>query len=301
MVSAYCTQLDVAKYPSGLDTDDLIGNVLYLSGNISAGATSLTLQAPGLTIQLNVNDALWIFDGPNTEKLSVTAQAVVGATSISVSALQFAHSNGVLLISDGTDGSLAQECVDAADTLENVICFQSRWQATYTETLPVPSLQAAVSQDLQLLIRPQRFPVASIASVQISRYGIATSYDISQAIIENGGKTVKVPALVPVGDGNSQVLNVPIVPTAHSSNITGDLTLTYTAGYGQGSLPGRIRLASIFLVCDLLAAQQNPGGVQEQSLGKRHFKVGTNMDSSGDTRWKKQAIDYLKTDVLRAW
>lgn len=301
MVVAYCTPVDVAKYPSGLDTDDLIGNTLSLSGNISAGATSLTVQAPGLTVQVNANDALWLFDGPNTEKLSVTVQAVVGATSISVSACQYGHSSGVLLISDGTDGSLAQECVDAADTLENVICFQSRWQATYTETLPVPSLQAAVSQDLQLIIRPQHFPVASIASVQISRYGIATNYDVSQAIIENGGKTVKVPALVPVGDGNSQALNVPVAPTAHSSNITGDLTLTYTAGYAQNALPGRIRLASIFLACDLLAAQQNPGGFQEQSVGKRHFKVGTNMDSSGDSRWKKQAIALLKMDVLRAW
>jgi len=301
VVAAYCTPVDVARYPSGLDTDDLIGNVLYLSGNISAGATSLSVQAPGLTVQLNPNDALWIFDGPNTETLSVAAQAVAGATSLSVSACQYAHTSGVLLISDGTDGSLAQECVDAADTLENVICFQSRWQATYTETLPVPSMQAAVSQDLQLLIRPQHFPVASIASVQISRYGIPTSYNISQAIIENGGKTVKVPALVPVGDGNSQVLNVPIVPTAHSSNITGDLIVTYTAGYAQNALPGRIRTAAIFLVCDLLAAQQNPGGVQEQSVGKRHFKVGTNMDSSGDTRWKKQAVGLLKMDVLRAW
>src|SRR5579859_8003211 len=125
------TYIDVLAYqraPTGHDTSQLVGNVLTLGASAIVGATSLTV-APILIASQNVGDRFTIFDGSSSEVVVLTAISNVGATTISVSATQYAHASGVALCSDGPQGSLADEIVNASAEIENY-CRQPLLQAT---------------------------------------------------------------------------------------------------------------------------------------------------------------------------
>lgn len=299
MVSAYITPLDVQRFRSGLSTSDLIGNSTRLFAPALVGDTHLIIS-PATTVQLNQYDSVWVFDGPNTERVTVTTTTAIGQTSIPTSALQYAHSTGVVVVSDGTGGSLAQEVIDASDVLET-ICRQSRFQATFTDMLVLSTEQAAITQDLQLIMKPYNSPIQSVSSVVVTRFGTTVTYDVSSAVIENGGKSIRIPSLLPIGQNASQVYSAPLVQSpAQSVNVTGNVSVTYIAGYAANALPGHIRKGAIYLVCDALTRNQNSGGFQEQMMGKRRIKVSNVGDLSGKSVWRKMAENELAIEVQRA-
>lgn len=270
-----------------------------LSAPSLVGDTHLIIS-PNTTVALSQWDSVYVFDGPNTEKLTVTANTASGASSIPTSAVQYAHNAGVVVASDGVGGSLAQEIVDVSDILET-ICRQSRFQATYTDILVLSTEQAAITQDLQLIMKPYSSPIQSVSTVIVSRFGTTMTYDISNAVIENGGKSIRIPSLMPIGNDVSQVYSAPLVQSpAQSVNVQGNVSVTYVAGYPTGAMPGHVRKGAIYLVCDALSRYMNPGGYQEVMMGKRRTKLNNVGDDSGQSIWYKMAVRELATEISRA-
>lgn len=296
------TYIDCYQYlraPTGHDTTTLVGNVSRLSAGVSVGATSIPLQIP-TTVLLNAYDQVTIFDGSNSEVAVVSAMTTQGATSISVQALQYAHSAGTPLCSDGSQGSLAAMIVDASAQIEEY-CRQSLLSATYSnETLPLRSTLAAVTRDYTLMLRPKHRPVTAVSAITAQLPGnTSISLSVSQATIDANAQLVTVMELTPVSEQETTFwgnVSPPLYPTT-----PGFIQVSYTAGFAYASLPSTIRQACIWLTSDLLSDRQNPTGAAELRLGNLSLTTRLRGDTSGFTPLALRAMRALDPYVQKAF
>jgi hypothetical protein len=289
-IVTYTDPFAYRRASTGMESDSLVGNLSRLTSNISAGATSLPVSAT--TVALNVNDQITIFDGGNSEMVSVTVAAPVNSTTITVTATEAAHVARTPVCSDGTSGSLSDMIVNASSWLET-ITQQPRWQASYTDKLRAPSTRAAVDRNIALVLRPRRFPVVSLSSLSYETdptnvISLVTSY----AVIDNDGRTVVLPAVV-MTNGNQGFQS--FMPVGRNSPVW--INITYEAGYSP--LPGYIIEAANCLTGALLADRQNPMGAFEIQMGKRKVVMGSSRDDTAKGGLVKRAEDLLRNDIER--
>lgn len=297
VVSTYIDPFTYQRASTGLDSSSLVGNLLRLSSAVVIGATSLSVT-PATTVALNQYDRITLFDGINSEVVTVTSSTAIGATSIPVSATVAAHAVATPLCSDGTAGSLSDELVNAGSWLEN-ICQQSLYQQSYTETLRMPSMRGSIDNRNMLVFRPRHFPVSVDSGIVIKANNAdPVSYDASQVILDGGSQVVNVPWLTVSTGGNGSGSTYSLLnQVSRSSNLF--LTISYTAGYA--TIPGDVRNAATLLTSDLLARKQNPVGADSITQGKRQVMFVTRGDTSGESLLLKRAIDMLSPYIAQVF
>ena len=205
-MNTYLSVHDFLRAPTGQETASLLGNLLRIAtGGVAQGATSLPVT-PGTTLTLNPYDPITIFDGSNTEVVTVTGSSPIspGAISIPVSALQYAHAAGTSCCSDGRLGSLAEAIIEGSAEVER-ICRQPLLQATYTnEQLPLQSTRAWIDSSLQLGVRPLQFPVQSVSAISLVFSPSSTmQLDTTQLLLDSVQRIVTVSVLKGLGNGNT--------------------------------------------------------------------------------------------------
>jgi hypothetical protein len=287
MTNCYIDHFTYLRSPSGLEYASLIGNSARLSSAVSAAGTNVPITIP-TQVQLNQYDHVTIFDGPNSEVVTVASLATVPSSSFTISApgFQFAHAAGTPLCSDGILGSLADQIMDASAELE-AIAYQSLFQATYTgEVLQLPSMDASIDNQRMLVFRPQHIPVTALTALQLgSIQGQPFTLDPTQAFISANQQYVRVPVLNITGT-QSQVF-FPQQPMNRQAQQW--LTIGYTAGFTPASLPADIRDAAVLLTSDILARRQNPTQADSITLGRKQLVAVIRGDFSGDSLFYKQA------------
>jgi hypothetical protein len=290
MANTYITPFEYKRATTGQEITSLLGNLLRLSSGVSAAGVSLPVT-PNTTVNLAVNDPVWIFDGVSSEMVTVTATTNAGASSIPVTALAYNHAGSTALCSDGTNGSLGQAIESASIEVEN-ICRQPLLQATYTEELQLRTMAASINSDGALAIRPRHFPVQSISALSLGA-DVATmlSYDATQAIIPSNQRRITVPTLLGAGGSSSNSL-VNILPPFRQTS-AGYVQFTYVAGFTYASLPWDIKQACIWLTSNLLSDRINPTGSAEQSMGQIKYTAFLRGDTSGESALYKKAIAKL--------
>lgn len=282
MPNLYTDPYRYIRAATGHDTSTIIGNLSRIaSPGIAQGATSIPLTIP-TTVLLNAYDIVTIFDGSSSEEVMVTATANQGATSITVSATQFAHAAGTVVCSDGTQGSLASMISNASAAIE-AYCRQSLLQATHSnERLPLRSMRAAVTRDYQLVLRPKQFPVTSVSACTATLDNTTTlTFDTSQAFIDADGQTVTL-AQMSTTSGSTNwwgAISPPLYPTT-----PGWVQLSYTAGYIYAALPNDVHQACIWIASDLLSDRRNPTGAAETKYGD----VQTKHRLAGESKARSQ-------------
>ncbi len=295
-MNLYATVLDVQRNPTGLELGSLIGNVVRLLAAASIGATSLSVT-PVTTVALNSNDHITIFDGSSSEVVIVATPVTPGSSSITIQApgLVYAHAQYTVLCSDGVMGSLADQIVAASAALENYL-QQAIFQATYTETLRMPSYRASIDNQSMLVFRPRHFPVSTETGITIKQNNATpVSYDSTQALVDASQQVVCVPWLVAgSGGGGSTYSLLPAI--SRTTNLF--LTITYTAGYPAASMPGDVREACVLLTSDILAKRLNPLGAADISSGDRRVVAALRGDFSGESLWAKRAYKMLDTYAM---
>ena len=293
LVPTYTDPFQYRRAPTGLESDSLVGNLTRLSGSVALGATALPVS-PATTIYLAVDDQITIFDGANSEVVTVTATTNTGSTSIPVSATLATHAAKTVICSNGTQGSLADMIVDAGGWLEN-ICQQPRWQATFTEQLKQPSMRAAVDVNGAVVLRPRRFPVTSLSSISYQT-DPTNVVPLSTAYATLEPQLVTLPILAAVGGTQG---NMALVTRPMSRNTPVWYNLTYVAGYAPGTIPGHVIEAGMCLVSALIADRQNPTGAAEVQMGKRHLVAYLRGDTSGKVGLVKRAEMLLRNEQQR--
>lgn len=130
-----------------------------------------------------------------------TASAGASSFTIQAPGLQFQHAAGVPMCSNGVLGSLADQIVDASAWLEADFTYQPLFQATYTnEVLPLPSMLASIDTQNMLLFRPIHFPVTAVSAISIAAIqGQGMVLDATQAFIDANQQYVRVPVLNATG------------------------------------------------------------------------------------------------------
>lgn len=295
MVNTYISQFDYTRSPAGLEYASLLGNSLRLAGPVLLGVSSLSI-IPALTVQLNPNDRVTIFDGPNSEVGVVATTANVGQTSILFqSGVQFAHVINTPLCSDGILGSLADQIVNASAWVEN-ITKQVLWSTTQTETLRMPTMRASIDNRNILTFRTKQYPITAISALQIgTNQSTFVSYDATQAFIDSN-ELVTVPQLQATGAGSSTYSLI-----AQQVNRTQNayLNVTYTAGFTVSTMPGDVKDATILLTSALLSRRMNPIGADGYDLGDRRIQATQRGDPSPDSLLVKDAKQKLAQYTLR--
>jgi hypothetical protein len=291
MTNCYIDHFTYLRSPSGLEYASLIGNSARLSSAVSAAGTNVPITIP-TQVQLNQYDHVTIFDGPNSEVVTVASLATVPSSSFTISApgFQFAHAAGTPLCSDGILGSLADQIIDASAELE-AIAFTSLFQAAYTgEVLQIPSMDATIDNQRMLLFRPKHIPITALSAVSLAAIqGQPFVLDATQAFIDSGGQYARIPVLNITGT-QSQVY-FPQQPMNRQAQQW--LTIGYTAGFTPASMPADIRDAAVLLTSDILSRRQNPTGADQISLGKKLLVNVIRGDFSGHSLWYKQATRKL--------
>jgi hypothetical protein len=289
MSNTYITAFEYRRASTGQETNTLIGNLLRLSGGVTAGGTSLSVT-PNTTGNLNQYDPIWIFDGANSEMVTVTANTGSGANTIPVTALQFNHAAGTTICGDGTMGSLGETIFMASANLEE-ITQQALIQATYSETYTLRTMDANINSDLQLTIRTRQFPVTAISALSIeTNVSDTITLDPTQAVINSQQKLMSVPVISQIGNGPSQlVLRPPINQTS-----PGFVNLTYIAGFPYASMPWQYKQAAVLLTSVLLSDRANATGAAEYQMGKVKRTVYLRGDLSGESSLYKRAVKLLE-------
>lgn len=289
-MNLYISVFDYKNAPTGQETASLLGNLLRVStGGVAQGGTSLPVT-PNTTMQLNQYDTITIFDGSSSESVQVTANTASGASSVPITATAYAHAAGTPLCSDGVSGSLAQAIIEGSAHVERY-CEQELLAATYSETLYLRTMDANVTNDGSLSIRPMHFPVSAVSALSIQT-SVATviQLDATQAILQAKARLIKVPVVKQQGTGASLLQQyAPLDQTAE-----GWVTFTYTAGYTYASLPWDIKQAAILLTSNVLSDRQNPSGAADQRLGQKQLTMYLRGDQSGETTFEKRAYQLLE-------
>src|SRR2546430_15624105 len=107
MANLYITPYDYKQAVTGQQILGLVGNLSRISGTLAAGGTTLNIVQATL-VALNQYDEIVIFDGPNSEVVTVASPgAVIGSTRIPISPAQVSHGAGTPICSECTQGSPA--------------------------------------------------------------------------------------------------------------------------------------------------------------------------------------------------
>jgi hypothetical protein len=300
LVSTYLDPLAYQRAPTGLESSSLLSNLLRLSSSVAVGATQLSVQAPGLTTNLSLGDRLTIFDGLNSEVVTVTVSTdTLGDQTIQCTPPLAAHASGTILCGDGIMGSLADQIVNASATLEN-ICRQSLWISTYTnETLRMPSMRASIDNQGMLIFRPRHFPVIGDSGITIKQNNSnPVTYDATQIIIDGEAEVVSVPwVTVATGGGGGGSTYSILRNVTRSSNLW--LQITYNAGWA--AMPGDVTEAMICLVSDLLGKRSNPLFSQNFSLEGKTIQRVSSRDIKGQGGLYARALELLSPYVVRQY
>jgi hypothetical protein len=287
---AYTDPFAYRRSTTGQETSSLVGNLVRLTAGVSVGATSLPV--PALTTALAIDDPVTIFDGTNSEVVTVTAVASIGVQSISVTATLAAHAAKTVICSDGTLGSLSEMIFEASSWLET-ITQQPRWLTSSTEALQAPSMRAAVDRNLGLIMRPRRFPLGTVSALSYqTQTGNVVPLDVTQCIIDNNVQTIAIPAINMTGGYQSVFARMPLGRTSPVW-----VSITYTAGYP--TLPGYIITAANCLVGALLSDRYNPTGGAETAMGKQHIVSYLRGDQTAKSALIKRAESLLRGDIER--
>lgn len=291
MVNTYITPFEYKRAASGgasQEVASLTGNLLRLSSGVIVGATSLPVT-PNTTVNLAVDDPIWIFDGLNSEMVTVTATTASNANAIPVTALAFAHNIKTVICSDGTNGSLGETLFSASAEVDGITQQASLLQATYVETYNLRTMDANINSDGQLTIRTRQFPVTAISALSIeTSVNAITTLDPAQAVIASQQKLIGVPVIAQIGAGPSQLILQP--PLNQQS--AGMINLTYTAGFAM--LPWEYKQATILLTSNLLSDRLNPTGAADYQSGAVKTTVYLRGDLSGETSLVKRARKLLE-------
>src|SRR5258708_37088774 len=114
-MNLYITPIDYRKATTGNSQQvaTLIGNLSRVGTSLVAGGTTLNQYQP-TTVALNQYDPITIYDGANSEVVTVgSAGAIAGSTNIPISAAQFNHAAGTEVCSDGTLDSISEQIIHA--------------------------------------------------------------------------------------------------------------------------------------------------------------------------------------------
>lgn len=289
-MNTYISWFDFQRSSTGLEFLSLLGNTGRLSGTTTLGSTTLNV-IPNLTVQVNKYDIITIFDGSNSENVTATANALVGASSITVTATQFVHSDGIPFSTDGVMGSLAEAIIRSSQSLET-ICKQSLFLSTYTnELLAMPTMRASIDNQYALHFRPRHWPIQSLTALSVTTVvGDTIQYDPTQVIIDSDKQICSMPNMQPLPLPGSGQAPYPIW------NVTGryreaQVAITYIAGYSP--LPADVVEASVLLTSDILAKRENPIGALDVGTGTRHISAAIRGETTGDSILFKRAKKIL--------
>lgn len=292
--STYTDPFVYRRATTGQETDSLVGNLARLSTDISFGATSLPV--PATTVALSIDDPITIFDGPNSEIVTVTASTGIGASSIPVTATLSAHIAKTVICSDGIDGSLSEMIAQGSSWVET-ITQQPRWLTAYTETLQAPSMRASVDRNTAINLRPRRFPIGSITALSYQTDPTnVVPLNTSYAIINSEIQTISVPSVTVTNTNQGYQQSIPI-----SRTVPIWIQLSYTAGYAPSALPGYITTATNYLTSALLADRYNNGGYAQTTQGKTTLVAELRGDLTGKSILIKRAEWLLRGDIERTF
>src|SRR6266699_721736 len=292
MVNTYISWVDWKQATSGLEWASLIGNSGRLNGTLAPGVTALPVR-PNLTVQVNVDDQITVFDGSSTEVLTATTTAAVGATSITTTATTYAHANGTPYCTDGVLGSLAAQIIAASGWMEKE-CYQSLLLSTYTaEQLTMPTSRACINNRGSLTFRPRHWPVVGVSALSITTAAQSSvGYDTTTISFDGNKRLCSIRVLKPLpGQGGGQPTNLVQVP--FDRNTEADLFLTYQAGYVYSALPPDLKEAAILATSDLLAKRNNPIGAPDIGSGGVHISAVLRGDMTGESILIKRALKIL--------
>jgi hypothetical protein len=297
-VNTYISWFDWQRTTTGLEWASLVGNLGRISVTTLAGHSSLSVT-PILTAAINQFDVIMIFDSANSEIVTATAGASVGASSISVSATAFDHAAGTPYCTDGVLGSLADQIVKASQQLET-ICKQSLWQTTYSnELLAMPTMRGSIDNHGALHFRPRHWPIQSLTSLSITTVpGSTTQYDPTQVIIDSDKQICSMPNMQPLPLAGSGQAAYPIWNTT-SRYQAAQLAISYTAGFA--TMPADVVEAAVLLTSDILAKRLNPVGAPDVGSGQRHISAVLRGDNSGESLLYKKAQHILNNYSMESF
>ena len=290
MFNTYITPYDYLRSPTGQETASLIGNLGKLASQANQGDTQISVTPATTKIQ-NVGDRITIFDGTNSEVVTVTLQASIGSTTIQTSALASAHVAQTAWCSDGASGSLADEIVSASDAIE-AFCYQSLLLSTRTDTLALQTLRASVSKDGVMILRCMNFPIQTVTGISVVTPTTTIAVDPTQAFLDNRGQVITIYQLVP-----QSVIQGSLYQATLNMRTQGNVQVTYTSGFAFSALPQRIKKAGILLTSEFLSRRYNPYGAIETQQGKRNIVYGLRGDTSGESLLVKEAHNQLSSYV----
>lgn len=294
MASSY---LDVPTYlraAANQETASLLGLNTTVAGTPAAGTTSLPVVASaGYAVGI-----AWILDGPSSEVVQVTGSGDGAHVTLAAPGTAFAHGNGASVSQAGASGALAEIILRASGWIEGycrqgVAGDRSLYAATRTERWGMPSTRAYLDRDQVLAVRPGHFPVQSVSALSVEfGQGQSLTFDATQVELPSAGRMVELPYLLQASPTPGQQLLLESAGLARGRRQWA--VLTYVGGFNMGALPADIQQACAWVVSDLLAYRQNPGGAAEVRLGKKAIVSRLRGDLSGDSILLLQAKAALE-------
>jgi hypothetical protein len=299
MTAAFSAYLDVPGYlrsAANQETASLLGlNTATTGASQPAGTTALAVAsssgwAPG---------PAWLLDGPSSEAVQVTGSSDGTHLTLAAPGTALSHAAGVSVSQGGTAGALAEIILRASAWIEGY-CRQgsaatdrSLYAATRTERWSMPTSSAYLDRDGVLVVRPGHFPITSVSALSIEfGQGQSLNFDISQAELASSGRLVQLPYLLAASPAPGQQL---LLETRGLSRARRQwAVITYVAGLPVGALPYDVQLACAWIIGDLLALRQNPGGAPELRLGKKVLVAHQRGDPSADSLLMRRAKDALE-------
>jgi len=302
MTSAYISPFDFARNPSGLEYLSLVNNMTRIGGSgVIAGATTLNIITPGLTTTLNRYDAIYIFDGLNSETIAVTSVIdTLGVETVNCTPLAYSHFVGTPICTDGNLGSLAIAIFSASQYLET-ICKQNLFLTPYTnEMLALPTMRAAIDNQYALHFRPRHWPITSVSSISITTVpGNAIAYDPTQIFIDSDKQICSLINMLPLSSGSSFSSQYYPTWSIPSRIKEGTVTISYISGFSP--IPYDVLEATNLLTSDILAKRQNPVGAPEISSGGRHISSVLRGDNAGESLLFKRAKKILDNYTVQTF
>lgn len=301
LTSCYVDAPTFVRGAMGVETASLLGGNSALATAVTVGATSLAVSdgtdfAPG---------PAWIFDGPATEV--VTISAVSGATLTVSAPLLAAHAAGVPVASGGTAGALGEILVRASGWVEG-FCGQGRpgnasdsllFAQSRTERYRLPGPHAVIDATGMLTLTPLHFPVQAVASLTLDGgNGQTWALDAAQIELPESARCFNVPAPLPVTGMTGMLGALPRSWGGIALQRAGPLwvEVTYTGGLTAGALPGDFVQAVCWVACHLLGYRENPTGAAERRLGQKTLVSRLR----GDTTDASMLLSDAKA-ILRAY
>lgn len=295
-VSAYLDILGYLCSAANQETASLLGlNTTTAGASQPAGTTSLAVASSSGWAA----GPAWLLDGPSSEVVQVTGSSDGTHLTLAAPGTAQAHAAGVSVSQGGSAGALAELILRASAWIEGY-CQQgsaatdrSLFAATRTERWSMPTSRAYLDRDSVLVVRPGHFPISSVSALSIEfGQGQSLSFDASQVELASGGRLAQLPYLL----GASPTPGQQLLLESHGLSRARRqwAVITYVAGLPVGALPYDVQLACAWIVSDLLALRQNPGGVAEVRLGKKALVAHQRGDLSADSLLMRRAKDALE-------